>query len=71
MKICSVASLVVLGALVMSSSAAAKGTAKSKDAAASPLNEEMMTLDGIKLRKLSGLRIFFPLVCRFVMVNIF
>lgn len=49
MKICLFASLVMTGVFVMSSSATAKDSPKGKDAAATPLNETMETLDGKKV----------------------
>jgi hypothetical protein len=44
-----VVSIVMTGVLIMSSTAKAKDTPKSKDAAATPLNVEMETLDGKKV----------------------
>jgi glutathione peroxidase len=49
MKICLFVSLVLTGVLVMNLSATAKDASKTKDAAATPLNEEMETLDGKKV----------------------
>jgi glutathione peroxidase len=49
MKICLFASLVMIGVFAMSLSATAKDTAKSKEVAATPLNEEMETLEGKKV----------------------
>jgi glutathione peroxidase len=49
MKIRLLASLVVLGVLVMTTSATAKDAPKEKAATKSPLNEEMETLEGKKV----------------------
>jgi glutathione peroxidase len=49
MKICLFASLIVLGVLVMNTSATAKDAPKAKGAAKAPLNQEMETLDGKKV----------------------
>jgi glutathione peroxidase len=49
MKLSLIASLVVLGVLVMNSTSTAKDAPRAKEAAKSPLNEEMETLDGKKV----------------------